>query len=165
MWHCWPYPYVSHLLDLPPEVAELHFDLACLGLAADGRRSHTTGRSVLEVPSGRLELDRTARAVLGRRAYQPWRALRGTLRPVGWWASGIAVDLELLPWSATRSELALIAGPTRPARRVGERRYLRLAHDVLDLLVDALHTAGDPDGGVAEPADKPAVGAYRCKAS
>jgi hypothetical protein len=139
----WPYPYVSHLLNLPPEVAELHFDLVCLCLTADGRRGPSTGRPILMVRSGRFELDRGVRLIEGRRAYRPWRAVRGTLHPVGWWAPAIAVDLELLPWSATRSELALIAGPARRPGRVGERRYLRLAHDVLDVLVNALHTAGD----------------------
>jgi hypothetical protein len=150
MRHCWPYPYVSHLLDLPPEVAELHFELACLSLAADRRHSHITGRPLLVVPSGRLQLDGAAQLVDGRRAYRPWRAVRGTLHPVGWWSTAVAVDLELLPWSATRSELALIAGPVRWSGRVGERRYLRLAHDVLDVLVDAVHAAG----AVAEAADK-----------
>jgi len=134
----WPYPYVSHLLDLPPEVAELHFDLACLHLAADGRPA-------VAVRSGRLEFDRAHRPLEVGRAYRAWRALRGTLQPLGWWTSAIAVDLELLPWSATRSELALIAGPVRHPGRIGERRYLRLAHDVLGLLIDALHTAGDDE--------------------
>ena len=131
----WPYPYVSHLLDFPPEVAELHFDLACLHLAADGP-------PVVVVRSGRLELERAHRPVEGRRAYRPWRAMRATLQPLGWWTSAIAVDLELLPWSATRSELALIAGPVRHPGRMGERRYLRLAHDVLGLLTETLRGAG-----------------------
>ena len=147
MLRCWPYPYVSHLLDLPPEVAELHFDLACLHLATDGR-------PVLAVRSGRLELDRMHRPVEARRAYHPWRALRGTLRPLGWWTSAIAVDLELLPWSATRSELALIAGPVRHPGRVGERRYLRLAHDVLDRLTDVLGGAADDHRGL-DPLEQP----------
>jgi hypothetical protein len=136
MRRCWPYPYVSHLLDLPPEMAELHFDLACLHLAAGGR-------PVLAVRSGRLEVDGAHRPVERCRAYRPWRALRGTLHPLGWWASGIVVDLELLPWSSTRSELALIAGPVRRLGRIGERRFLRLAHDVLDLLTDVVRCAGD----------------------
>jgi hypothetical protein len=153
----WPYPYVSHLLDLAPEVAEFHFDLACLGLVADGRRSVTTGRPMLEVPSGRLEFDRPVRFVAGRRAYLPRRAVRGMLQPAGWGVSGIAVDLELLPWSATRSELALVAGPVRRSGHIGEGRYLRLAHEVLDVLVDAVHTAGE----FGRPAEQPAVGSYR----
>jgi hypothetical protein len=154
----WPYPYVSHLLDLPPEVAELHFDLACLHLAADGRLSDTTGRPVLAVRSGRLEFDRAHRPVESRRAYHPWRAVRGTLHPLGWWASGIAVDLELLPWSATRSELALVAGPVRHPGRIGERRYLRLAHDVLHLLTDTLRCAGADTCG-PDPLDRQPSGA------
>ena len=141
MLRCWPYPYVSHLLDLPPEVAGLHFDLTCLHLVADGR-------PVLAVRSGRLELDRPHRPVEGLRAYRPCRAVRGTLQPMGWWASDIAVDLELLPWSATRSEVALVAGPVRDPVRIGEHRFLRLAHDVLDLFVDALRCAGDSASSV-----------------
>ena len=147
----WPYPYVSHLLDLPPEVAELYFDLACLHLAA-------AGRPVVAVDSGRLELDRARGPVEGRRAYRPWRAIGGTLHPLGWWTSAIAVDLELLPWSATRSELALIAGPTRHPGRNGERRYLRLAHDVLHRLTETLRGVGDDTCG-PDPLDRQPSGA------
>ncbi|MEW6476987.1 MAG: hypothetical protein AB1679_32425 [Actinomycetota bacterium] len=140
MRHRWAYPYVSHLLLLPPEDAEVHFDLACLRLVADGRRSPTTGRPVVAVPAGRLELGRPIRPVDEPRAYRPARTLPGTLQPGRRSPWAIDVDVELLPWSATRTELALIAGPTRWPGFVSERRYLRLAHDILDVLVDALHT-------------------------
>lgn len=138
----WPYPYVSHLLLLPPEAAEVSFDLLCLRLAADGRRDGRSGLPVLPVRSGRLELGPPDPAIEQPRAYCPSRALRGTLHPAGWWSPQIPVELELLPWAATKSELALIAGPMRRPAVVGERRYLRLAHEVLDVLIGALVEAG-----------------------
>jgi len=138
----WPYPYVSHLLLLPPETAELRFDLLCFGLVGDGGRRGPSGLPVLAVHSGRLELG-PARPVKQHRGYRPARRLRGSLHPARWPAPRITVVLELLPWSATRSELALIAGPTWcPAGAPGVRRYLGVAHDVLDALVAALDTPG-----------------------
>lgn len=138
----WPYPYVSHLLLLPPDAAAVSFDLLCFRLAADGRRDGCSGLPMLPVRSGRLELGPPDPAIESRRGYSPWRALRGTLHPAGWWSPEIPVELQLLPWAATKSELALIAGPTRRPAVVGERRYLRLAHDVLGALIDALAEAG-----------------------
>jgi len=49
--------------------------------------------------------------------------------------------------------------------RDGERRgRLQVVADAVQFL-GAPKKADDPDGGVAEPANKPALGAYRCKAS
>ena len=49
--------------------------------------------------------------------------------------------------------------------RDGERRSkIQVVADAVQFLGAPTKTA-DPDGGVAEPADKPAVGAYRRKAS
>jgi single-strand DNA-binding protein len=49
--------------------------------------------------------------------------------------------------------------------RDGERRSkVQVVADAVTFL-GAPKKAGDPDGGVAEPADKPALGAYRRKAS
>jgi single-strand DNA-binding protein len=48
--------------------------------------------------------------------------------------------------------------------RDGERRSkIQVVADAVQFL-GSPKKAGDPDGGVAEPADKPAVGAYRRKA-
>ena len=138
MRHRWTYPYVSHLMLLAPEVAEVRFDLACLDLAADGPWCPSSGRPVLAVPSGRLVLGAPARPAGGLRGYVPARTVSATLHPGGWGATAIDVTVELLPWSATRSELALIAGPTGRRLVVSERRYLRLAHDVLRRLVAVL---------------------------
>ena len=50
--------------------------------------------------------------------------------------------------------------------REGERRSrIQVVADAVQFLDPPKKTAGDPDGGVADPADKPAVGAYRRKAS
>ena len=49
--------------------------------------------------------------------------------------------------------------------RDGEKRSrLQVVADAVQFL-GAPKKAGDPDGGVSEPADKPALGAYRRKAS
>jgi single-strand DNA-binding protein len=49
--------------------------------------------------------------------------------------------------------------------REGERRSkIQVVADAVQFL-DAPKKTADPDGGVAEPADKPAVGSYRRKAS
>lgn len=145
MHHRWTYPYVSHLMMLAPEVAEVRFDLACLDLAAAGPHCPSRGRPVLAVPSGRLVLGSPARPARELRGYLPARTLAATLHPGRWGAAAIDVTVELLPWSATRSELALIAGPAGRWPVVGERRYLRLAHDVLRRLVAVLHAVGAED--------------------
>src|SRR5438105_11923028 len=121
-----PYPYVSHLVLLPPDTAEVSLDLVYFRLAVDGPRSGTSGLPFVPVRCGRLELAPPNPPSGPRRGYGPCRALRGTLYPAR--ARGIAVELELLPWSATKSELALIAGSTRRPSLVAGDRYLRVAH-------------------------------------
>ena len=151
----WPYPYASRLLLLSPEVAEVRFDLLCFRFAVDGWHSATTGRPVVPVCSGRLELG-PPDLTQGRQGYRRYRALRATLHPARWRRPEIGVELELLPWSATKSELALIADPTRWPGLVGERRYLRLAHDVLNALADALEAVGDDHDADLDRSELPA---------
>jgi hypothetical protein len=68
------------------------------------------------------------------------RAVRGTLRPAGWARHPVAVQLELLPWSRSKSELGLIHAARAwwaPSERQ-RQAYLRAAHDILGVLRRAL---------------------------
>lgn len=137
------YPYVSHLLDLPLDVATIGFDLLCHRLAATPRADDQLGWWEVMLPAGRLQLVPPPRVGEARRGYCALRSVPGTLRPSGRWSPGVAVNLELLPWSATKHELALIAHPSRQLGWLRERRYLRLAHDILDVVAYSLKTAVD----------------------
>ena len=143
------YPYVSHLLELPPDVATIGFDLFCHCLAANPRTDDQLGGWEITLRSGRLELVPPPRVGEAGRGYCALRTLPGTLRPPRRWSPRVAVNLEVLPWSATKSELALIAHPSRQLGWLPERPYLRLAHDLLHVVAHHLERAGDDPVAVA----------------
>src|SRR2546426_4997169 len=131
------YPYVSCVVPVPPRTARVGFDFACRCLAVEGPggRGGAGGSWVVEAASGRLLLaGDVARA--GPESYRPLRAVRGILRPKGWGSYPVAVQLELLVWSPSKSELGLIhlaRGWWPPSER-HHRAYLRAAHDTLGVL-------------------------------
>jgi hypothetical protein len=135
------YPNVSQVLDVDPQTAAEAFDVMILdpAIAAD------------LIPAGPLLRARPAR-------YDAWRRLPATLR-TGRRGHGVGVVLELLPWSNSRSELAIST-----ARRPGlllERSvqaYLRAATRSLGTLAELLGSArpvAGVDGWAARPAPEP----------
>lgn len=113
------YPFLSRLLDMPPDAAAISFDFAL---------SHL-GRAGALVVDGPV---RRATPV----GYGPLRTAPGQVFPSRWPQPRVPVVVELLPWSHRRSELALMPLGRRwpePGRR-WVRAYVTAADDVLDLL-------------------------------
>ena len=141
------YPYVFRVLPLPVEFAQHAFDLVRHRLAGasvaggsplgDG----TEGWSV-EGPSGRVDLAAPAVATAPA-GYVSWRRADGTLRTGRRLGLRVPVELALLPWSATASELGLTAlsrtWPTPGPRHL--RSYLIAGQQVLDVLAGAIDDA------------------------
>jgi hypothetical protein len=139
------YPSTSHVFALTPPVAAVAFDIMILdpAVAAD------------LIPAGPL---RRAQP----RGYDYLRALPATLRLPGRRGRGLAVTLELLPWSDHRSELTIsttarphLSGERTIAAYVqaAQRSLIRLAE-----LMDAGHLTLDRSrcldgvGGSVQPA-------------
>lgn len=119
------YPNVSKVVDVDPQTASEAFDAMILdpAIAAD------------LIPAGALLRARPTR-------YDAWRRLPATLRATGRRGHGLEVVLELLPWSNSRSELA-ISTVQRPGL-MAERSiavYLRAATHSLETLAELLRTA------------------------
>ena len=93
--------YVSRALDLPPLTAQAAFDAHRDATALEHRR----GAWVLETPSTVLRLVETD-VVSRRHPLGPLRQARGRLRSREGLV-GIAVELELTPWSDTRCEIGI----------------------------------------------------------
>jgi len=130
------YPYVSCVVPLPPETARVGFDFAsdCLAVEGSDGLGGAAPSWIVEASTGRLVLVGVARAEPG--AYGRLRSVRGIRRPKGWWSYPVAVQLELLPWSRSKSELGLFHGARgwwAPSER-HHRAYLRAAHDILGVL-------------------------------
>jgi hypothetical protein len=122
------FPHISRLVDLPADLAKEAFDRVASGRA--GGEGEGAWRVV--VSSGRLDLEGPGIVSSPPGTYWPYRRVGGRLRPAGTWR-GLAVELELLPWSDVRTELglALVRGPGPLA--VGlNRAYLRVGGDVLE---------------------------------
>jgi hypothetical protein len=121
------YPNVSQVFDVDPQTAAEAFDVMILdpAIAAD------------LIPAGPLVRARPTR-------YDAWRRLPATLRQAGGRGRGVGVVLELLPWSNTRSELAIHTAqrPGLMAER-SVQAYLRAATRSLDTLAELLGTARD----------------------
>ena len=113
------YPFLSRLLDLPPDPAAVSFDFALSHLGS-------AGALVVEGPVGRAT----------PAGYGPLRPAPGQVFPSRWPQPRVPVVVELLPWSDRRSELALMPVNRRwpePGRR-WVRAYVTAADNVLGLL-------------------------------
>ncbi len=115
------YPFVSRLVPLPPDLAAMALDFALA-------HPDEAGPLSLDGPVGRPDNRES-----GNRGYQALRRAPGRLFPGRRRGRGVAVILELLPWSAGKSELALV--PALPPRfGLGDRReraYLQAADAAL----------------------------------
>jgi hypothetical protein len=142
------YPYVLRVLPLPVEFAQVGFDVVCRRLAgasvaAQGPQGDRSECWRVQGPSGCLDLAAPAVATAPVAGYGSWRKADGTLRTGRCLGLRVPVEVALLPWSGTRSELGLTAlsrtwSPPGP-RRV--RAYLIAAHHLLDVLAGAIDDA------------------------
>jgi hypothetical protein len=133
------YPYISRIVDLPPDLAKAAFDAVASECAGESSRAWE-----IVVPGGLLELDGPGVVPLLPGGYAAYRKVGGVLRR-GWsgLGAGLPAELELLPWSASRTELGLTPmgglGPWRPSIR----RYLEIGGAALEGLRSAI--MGWPD--------------------
>jgi hypothetical protein len=142
------FPYVFRVLPLPVEFAQVSFDVVCRRLAgasvaAQGPQGDRPGCWRVQGPSGWLDLAAPAVATAPAAGYGPWRSADGTLRAGRRFGLRVPVEVALLPWSRTRSELGLTV-LSRTWSRPGPRRlwaYLIAAHHVLEVLAGAIDDA------------------------
>jgi hypothetical protein len=107
--------YLSEVVDLPVAIAEVLFDDA----------TKTLGRTLESDP-----------APLGT-ALLPLRRVHTKLRaPIPW--AGIPVEVELTPWSRSRSEVAVRYGGRRRPRAVARYVYETQAPRLLEAVTDAI---------------------------
>jgi hypothetical protein len=107
--------YLSHVVDLPVAIAEVLFDDA----------TQTLGPATRDDP-----------APLGT-AMLPLRRVRTMLRaPIPW--AGIPVEVELTPWSRSRSEVGVRYGGRRRPRAVARYVYESQAPRLLEAVTDAI---------------------------
>jgi hypothetical protein len=141
------YPYISRVVDLPPDLAKAAFDAVASECAGESSRAWE-----VVVPGGLLELDGPGVVPLLAGGYAAYRKVGGVLRR-GWSGLGasVPVELELLPWSASKTELGLTPMGSWGPRRLSVRRYLEVGGAALDGLRSAVRVW--PDcllGGLAE---------------
>lgn len=122
------YPYISRLVELPPDLAKVAFDAVASECAGESSRAWE-----VVVPGGLLELDGPGVVPLLPGGYAPYRKVGGVLRR-GWsgLGAGLPVELELLPWSASKTELGLTAMGGQGPRRLSVRRYLEVGGVALE---------------------------------
>lgn len=136
MTFCWEplnLPYLTQVLELPPLVAQAAFD------AARSARTHQARPAVwgIGTAAGRLEL-RGGGLIPPppRPCYWSYRHVPGRIRSTGWHPP-IAVGLELVPWSDTRTALGLhVEG--HPLIYADEHLYLDVGQAALRTLAAAL---------------------------
>lgn len=129
------FPYISRLVDLPPDLAREAFDVTARDLAR-GRQGTAWA---IAVPSGRLDLRGNGILSGSPGGTWPYRQVTGRLR-APWMRKGLIVQLELLPWSDTRTELGL-GLPGAPGLLGGrhDRAYLRVGGEVVEALRFAMN--------------------------
>lgn len=108
--------YLSRVIDLPVAIAEVLFDEATRALG----------------PAMRWEPPAVGTALL------PARRVRTRLRSPFPWA-GIPVELELSPWSRSRTEVGVRFGGNRRPRAIARRVYEAQAPKLLDDVTDAIN--------------------------
>ncbi len=121
-----PFPHLARLIDLPPLTAQAAFD----GVRA--AHSPSPGSPRWAVPAGEARLELLGAGSVPappRPCYWSYREVPGRIRSPRWHLS-ISVRLLLLPWSATRTALAIEL--RRHPRFFGaESLYLHAGHDAL----------------------------------
>jgi hypothetical protein len=119
--------YIARVVDLPPSLAELAFDQRAL--RADGALDVSSGTfrsyGVFHGPASTPEVLHALRRAPGR------------LRPRAFGPS-ISVELELTPWSHSRTEVGLrYTGRSRPGS-LTQARYFKIGAEVVETVVTEL---------------------------
>ena len=131
------FPHLARLVDLPPLTAQAAFDAV---RAAHTRRPQSA-RWAVPAGDGRLELTGAGYvASPPRPCYWSYREVTGKIRSQRWHL-GIPVRLLLLPWSATRSAVA-IELRRQPWLYTAEHLYLDAGHEALRRLAAELEDFG-----------------------
>lgn len=128
-----PFPHLARLVDLPPLTAQAAFD-AVRCVHGQGPQSR---RWTLPVRDGRLELTGPGYVPSPPKpCYWSYREVNGKIRSRRWHL-GIPVRLLLLPWSASRSAVA-IELRRQPWLYTAEHFYLEAGHEALRDLASEL---------------------------
>lgn len=128
-----PFPHLARLVDLPPLTAQAAFDAV--------RTAHCRGpqsrRWMVDTRDGRVELNGAGIVPAPPRpCYWSFREVTGKIRSPRWHLA-IPVRLLLLPWSATRSAVA-IELRRQPWLYSAENLYLDAGHEALQVLANEL---------------------------
>src|SRR5438105_12822974 len=128
-----PFPHLARIVDLPPLTAQAAFD-AVRCAHGDGPQSRPWA---VPAGEGRLELVGSGEVPSPPRpCYWSYREVPGKIRSERWHLA-IPVRLLLLPWSATRSALA-IELRRQPRLYAAENLYLHAGHEALRVLAPEL---------------------------
>ncbi|MEW6472110.1 MAG: hypothetical protein AB1679_07560 [Actinomycetota bacterium] len=128
-----PFPHLARLVDLPPLTAQAAFD----AVRGAHSRAPQSRRWTLPAGDGRVELSGPGYVPSPPRpCYWSFREVNGKIRSQRWHLA-IPVRLLLLPWSATRSAVA-IELRRHPWVYTAEHFYLEAGHVALRLLAGEL---------------------------
>lgn len=128
-----PFPHLARLVDLPPLTAQAAFD----AVRSAHQRGHQSRRWTVVAGEGRLELIGEGYVPSPPRpCYWSYREVNGKIRSQRWHLA-IPVRLLLLPWSATRSAVA-IELRRHPWLYSAEHLYLDAGHEALGRLAAEL---------------------------
>ncbi len=128
-----PFPHLARLVDLPPLTAQAAFD----AVRAAHSRGPQSRRWVVPAGHGRLELTGPGYVPSPPRpCYWSHREVPGKIRSPRWHLA-VPVRLLLLPWSATRSAVA-IELRRHPWLYAAENLYLDAGHAALVRLTHEL---------------------------
>jgi hypothetical protein len=138
MTFCWEptcLPYLTRVLDLPPLVAQAAFD----AVRSTRTRQPRSVTWEIATAAGRLELSGDGRIPPPPRpCYWSYRHVPGRVRSAGW-QPAIAVGLELVPWSATRTALGLHVDGA-PLLYADQHLYVAVGRAALHALAADLET-------------------------
>ena len=128
-----PFPHLARPVDLPPLTAQAAFD-AVRNAHSEDSQSH---RWTLPLRDGRLELSGPGYVPTPPRpCYWSFREVEGKIRSQRWHLA-VPVRLLLLPWSGTRSAVA-IELRRQPWLYPAEHFYLEAGHAALRMLASEL---------------------------
>jgi hypothetical protein len=132
-----PFPHLARVVDLPPLTAQAAFDAVRIARS----RGPQSARWAVPAGDGRLELLGAGHVPSPPRpCYWSYREVPGKIRSQRWHLA-IPVRLLLLPWSATRSAVA-IELRRQPWLYSAEHLYLDAGHEALRVLAGELEEWG-----------------------
>lgn len=140
-----PFPHLARIIDLPPLTAQAAFDAVRLAHSGDPPSRHWA----VSTTESRLELSGPGQVPSPPRpCYWPLREVPGKIRSHRWHLA-IPVRLLLVPWSATRTAVAVELRPPpwfhagrQPWLYAAENFYVHAGHDALRALAAELEAWG-----------------------